>query len=168
MKLSEIVASLTELKQTVASFIGDKAKATGEALTAFSLKLSTLETGAVAELTQKSADLITAQQTIGTLTGQLEKAQGEVNTLGGSLKSACTDLNLNVGEAATSAEMVTALKDGVSATLAKMNVNPKNIPAAKATTTQSGDEAKKSRADFAAMSPAQQLAFCKAGGKITD
>lgn len=169
MKLSEIIASVKELKETVASFIGDKAKATTEALTGFSSKLTALETGAVAELGQKTADLLTAQQTIGTLTTNLEKAQAEVNTLGGSLKTACTALKLEVKADATSGEMITALQAGVSSTLAKLNVDPAKVPAGKAAITPGSPEAtKKTRAEFSALSPVARMNFIKGGGRLTD
>lgn len=129
MKLSEIVAGLNELKATVAGFIGDKAKATTEALSAFSAKISTLETGAVTELGQKTADLLTAQATIGTLTAGLEKAQNEVNAIGLALKSACSAFKLDIKEGATSADMVSALQGSVTSTLAKINVPISTIPA---------------------------------------
>jgi septal ring factor EnvC (AmiA/AmiB activator) len=138
MKLSEIVASVNELKKTVADFIGDKAKATTEALNTFSAKLNSLEIGTVAELTQKTADLATAQQTIATLQKNLETAQTEVNSLGGALQTACAELKLELKENAGSAEMITALKDGVATTLAKLSVPPQNIPAAKPSAQNAG------------------------------
>jgi hypothetical protein len=168
MKLSEIVAELKSLKDTVASFIGDKTKATAEALTSFSSKLSTLETGMAAELASKTGDLAVANEKVIALSGQLEKAQGEVNALGGSLKTACTELNLSVKEGATSGEMITSLKDGVSSTLAKLNVDSKEIPKGKPATSQQVEGKTKTRAEFAQMNPLDQSNFCKAGGKITD
>ena len=130
MKLSEIVASLKELKETVSGFISDKTKATTDALAGFSAKLTALETGAVAEVTQKTSDLATAQTTIGSLTGNLEKAQGEVNAIGGALKAACSAMKLEIKDGATSLEMISAMQSGVTGTLAKLQVHAADIPAA--------------------------------------
>lgn len=168
MKLSEIVASVNELKKTVADFIGDKAKATTEALNTFSSKLNTLEIGAVAELTQKTADLATAQQTIATLQKNLETAQTEVNSLGGALKTACAELKLELQENAGSAEMITALKDGVATTLAKLSVPPQNIPAAKPAAQNAGEQKALTREQFEALDFSARNQFFRNGGKLKD
>jgi len=167
MKLSEIVASLTELKTTVAAFISDKTRATAEALTNFSTKLSALETGAVTELTQVQADLATAKQTIGTLEKQVESFSAVESGIKTKLDEATTALKLTIAPAATHAEKITALQDAVSTTLAKLNVDPKSIPAGKPGAT--GKESKTiSRAEFGKLNPAAQSEFCKTGGKITE
>jgi chromosome segregation ATPase len=82
------------------------------------------------ELTQAKADLATAN-------AALETAQGEVNAAGTALKSACSSLKLKLKDGATSAEMITALQDSVASTLAKLNVPPSAIPAAKPAATAS-------------------------------
>lgn len=168
MKLSEIVASIAELKQTLASFVGDKAKATTEAISGFTSSLAALESGAVAALGQAGTELATAKTTIGTLTANLEKAQGEVNATGGALKSACSALKLDIKEGATSADMVAALQGGVSATLAKLNIDASKIPGAKASTAPGGDVKTKTREQYQAMNPREVQAFFQAGGRLVD
>ncbi len=130
MKLSELVATVTELKNTLASFIGDKTKATSEALTAFSGKLTALETSAAAELNQKTADLTTAQASITSITSERDNAQNALTAIGTQLKTACTALSLEVKEGATSTDMVSSLQTAVTATLAKLQVDPSKVPAA--------------------------------------
>jgi chromosome segregation ATPase len=83
-----------------------------------------------AQLTQANADLATANQNASTLTTNLEKAQGEVNSIGAAIKSACDEMKLEVKAGATSLEMIAAMKGGVSSTLAKLNVPVAAIPAA--------------------------------------
>ena len=132
MKLSEIVSALNELKATVSAFIGDKAKATSDAVSAFATKLSTLESGIVAELSQKTADLLTAQASISTLTAANTKLSAEATTINESLSAALASLKIEIQADASSADKISALADGVSKTLAKLNVDASKIPASNA------------------------------------
>lgn len=128
MKLSEIVASLAELKQTLASFVGDKAKATTEAVSGFSASLATLETGAVTALNQANTDLATAKTTIGTATATADKAVSDLSTTGAALQAACKALSLEVKEGSTHAEMISAMQGAVTATLSKLQVDASKVP----------------------------------------
>jgi len=128
MKLSEIVSALNELKATVSAFIGDKAKATSDAVSAFATKLSTLESGIVAELSQKTADLLTAQASISTLTAANTKLSAEATTINESLSAALASLKIEIQADASSADKISALADGVSKTLAKLNVPAESVP----------------------------------------
>ncbi len=120
------------------------------------------------QLSQANSDLAESRKNVSTLTANLEKSQGEVNAIGGALNAACTSLNLEIKDGATSAEMISALKNGVSGTLAKLNVEPGKIPAAKPAVSPEAESKTKSRANFLQLSPAAQLAFVNSGGKITD
>ncbi len=141
MKLSEIVAELKALKDTVAGFIGDKAKATAEALTNFQTSLAALEATVTGQLTQLAADLATARQTIGTEQTKLEKAQNEANSFGGTLAAVTTQLNeavtalkLDVPADAPPSDKIKAILGAVNAGLAKTGVDITTLPAAPAQT----------------------------------
>lgn len=170
MKLSEIVAEIKSLKETITSFIGDKTKATSEALGGFSAKLTNLESGAIAELSAKTGDLATAQERSVSLTTQLEKAQSEVNTLGGLLKSACAAMKLDIKEGASSADMISAMQGGVASTLAKLNVPNGAVPAGKPAGQggSSNTGTKMGRKDFEALTPDAKNQFFRSGGKLTE
>jgi len=146
MKLSEIVASLTELKNTVAGFISDKTKATAESLSAFSTKLTQLETGAVASLSAAQTDLATAKTNLETANTQLAASKAETAAIVTSLKAACKTLSLTVKDDATAADMITAITAGVTSTLARVQVDAAKIPAG-VPTTAAGTAAKKKSLD---------------------
>lgn len=146
MKLSEIVAEVKNLKDTIAGFIKDKASATDAALSAFSAKLTTLETGASAELANKTGELATASEKLTSTAKQLEAAQGEVTAINTALKSACTALKLEVKDGATAAEMIAAMQSGVTSTLAKLQIDPGKVPAG-TPTNGAGAAAKKMSLD---------------------
>lgn len=166
MKLSEIVTSLNELKQTVASWVTDKTKATAEAIGLFQSKLSTLESGAVSELTQATSDLATAKLTITNL--QTEKASLET-----ALTAACAAVKIEDGNvekitAMAPAAKITALQTTVSNTLAKLNVDPAKIPNPSAQTNPGSDAKTMKRAEFFTHSPKAQAEFVRAGGRVID
>lgn len=120
------------------------------------------------QLTQANADLVTAKASVKSLTTQLESAQTDLNGLGGSLKAACGDLKLSVKDGATNADMITALQNGVSSTLAKLNVKQEDIPGGKATTSQQSDTNKKTLAEFKALSHEARNEFFRKGGKLAE
>lgn len=155
MKLSEFAAELKSLKETISGFISDKTKATSEALSAFSAKLTAFESGTVAELSQKTSDLTTAQQTIGTTQASLDKSIGEVSAVNAQLKAACTALSLEVKDGATSAEMIAAMQGAVTNTLAKLQVDANKVPAG--TATKAGESNTKGK-----LSLDEQVAAAKA------
>lgn len=139
MKLSEIVASLTELKNTVAGFIGDKTKATDVSLAAFSANLAKLETGAIASLSAAQTELATANQNLST-------SKAETAAIVSQLKASCTSLSLSVKDDATAADMITAIQGAVTATLSKLQVNASQVPAG-VPTTIAGQPVKKMSLD---------------------
>lgn len=137
MKLSEIVADIKALKATISNFVSDKAAATATALEAFQAKLTSLDTAITGEITQLSADLATAKQSVSSLTTEktevatkLDNAQTEVNLVGQQLKVACEALKIDTKDK-TNAQMISALQTSVSDTLAKLHVDPKVVPAGK-------------------------------------
>ncbi len=141
MKLSEIVAEITNLKTIVAGWVTDKTKATADAISGFQSKLSSLETGAASELSQKSADLVTAQQTIETISA--DKA-----AIISALDAACAAVKIEGGDAAKLAAMtpqakIASLQTSVSDTMAKLNVPASAIPAGKPAATVTPIAAKK-------------------------
>lgn len=142
MKLSEFAAELKALKETIANFIKDKASATDTALSAFSSKLTALENGATQELANKTGELVTANEKLTSIARQLETAQGEISTINSALKSACAALKLEVKDGATAAEMISAVQNGVTSTLAKLQVDSSKVPAG-TPTTGAGTAAKK-------------------------
>ncbi len=139
MKLSEIVAELKNLKATVAKWGTDAATATADAIKDFSAKLANFETATVAELTQALADLGIANGKVTDLT----KSVGELTTANGNFKTAAdaslAALDKALGEfkiefkaETTPLEKISLLQNGVSSTLAKMNIKQSDIPAPKA------------------------------------
>lgn len=168
MKLSEIVASLAELKTTVASFLSDKAKATTEALTSFASKLSALETGAVAELTQSQADLATAKQSLASLEEQVKTLSAVESGIKTNLDSAVAALKLDIAPTASHAEKITALQDSVSTTLAKLNVPQDKIPAGKPAAGSASSGKTMTRVQFEALHPEARNEFFRTGGKLKD
>lgn len=132
MKLSDIVAELKSLKDSFAGFVGDKTTA---AFTGLQSKVSAIEASVSNELATATTALTEAKTTITNANAATERAQGEVNALGGQLRAACLSLKLDIKDGATSAEMITALSNGVSATLAKLNVDASGIPAGKPTSS---------------------------------
>jgi len=142
MKLSEIVAELKSMKETLTGYLSDKTKATESAVAGFQSKLTALESGTAKELETATNALVEAKTTISNANAATEKAQGEVNALGGKLKAACAALKLEIKDGATNAEMIDALSNGVASTLAKLNVSAANIPNP-APTTASGKPAGK-------------------------
>lgn len=168
MKLSEIISKLTGHDKALAELSADKSKATDFALASLSAEIAALKSGAVSELTQANSDLATAKASVASLTANLEKAQGEVNALGGNLKTACTSMGLEAKEGATSADMITAIQGGVSTTLAKLNIKSSAIPAAKPATSPAGESKTKTMAEYHQMNPVEASNFFKGGGKLVD
>lgn len=141
MKLSEISATLTDLKATVSAWVKDKASATEAAIAGFSAKLTTLESGAVAELTQTQADLQTAKQTISTLEPAKVAIEKDLGAITAALDTACAAVKVEVA-GKSPVEKITALQTSVSDTLAKLQVPADKIPAAKPAETASAADAK--------------------------
>lgn len=163
MKLSEIVASLAEMKATLAGWVTNKEKATTEAISAFQSKLTGVETGAASELQTANASLTAAQSS-------LTAEQGRFTALVASIDSAVAALAITSIKAdATPLEKVTAMQTAVSTTLAKLNVDPKAVPAPAAQQGAAAADVKtKSRKDFDAMNPKAKAEFMRAGGKLTE
>lgn len=140
MTLKEIVAKLTGHETAIADLKANKEKQNEAAITFLATEVGQLKTGAVAELAQAQSDLTTAKASVASLTTDkntaniaAEKAQGDVNAVGGALKAACEELKLELKADATSLDMVFALKGGVSSTLAKLNISARDIPTPKPT-----------------------------------
>lgn len=97
------------------------------------------------QLEQANTDLATANESLKASKLALEKANTDLSVLGDALKTACSELKLEISQTLgqTPLAMVTALKDGVSSTLAKMNVKQEDIPAGKASSSQKPESNKK-------------------------
>lgn len=137
MKLSEILAELKTLKETLASFVGDKAKATAEALSTLTGKLTALETGAAAALAKSEADRETAEKKTREMEGQLETAQKETTRLGALLKETGEKLDAflasvktTVKEGATLPEKAALATKALTTVLAAQGIKAENLPAA--------------------------------------
>ena len=144
MKLSEIVAELKSLKETITGFIGDKTKATAESLTQFSSKLTALESGTVAELTTAQNALATANTAKDTAVNEKTNALNQVSAIETALKGACTALSIEVRAGAQGCELVTQLQTAVTSTLAKLQVDPNKVPAGRPTNAGGQEVRKKS------------------------
>lgn len=157
MTLASLKADLAELKATVASWVGDKAKATVDAIAAFQAKLTTLETGTVAELTQTTANLTTAQGVVSSFTTALMAActAAKIELKAGmtppemlaslisnnaaavvALETAKTDLTGKLSVATTEAAAKQTLIDAANGKLVAFLTNLKQAPAAGATLEQ--------------------------------
>ncbi len=146
MKLSEIVASLNSLKETVAGFISDKTKATADSLATFSANLTKLETGAVAGLSAAQTELAAANSNLSTANTQLAASKSETSAIVSQLKASCAALSLTVRPDATAAEMITAMQGAVTSTLGRLQVDAAKVPAG-VPTTAAGTSAKKMSLD---------------------
>lgn len=82
-------------------------------------------------LEKANADLAAANQARDLAESRLKEAGESNSQILESAKTACAELKLDVGGLSTATAMIGALKTGVSTTLAKLNVDPKAIPAGK-------------------------------------
>lgn len=139
-------------------------------------EVTALKTAVDETMAQLSADLATAKASISDLTSQLTAKAGEIATLTAaastittSLDAACSALKLELKADASAADKITALQTAVSTNLAKLGVDAKAIPAAKATSGNLAADNKTLTMDqFRAASPGDKMTFLKAGGKIVE
>lgn len=97
-----------------------------------------------AELTKANADLSIANQTATTEKNRADAADKKLSEIGTALKTACAALKLEAKDGATAAEMISAMQSGVSATLARLQVDPGKVPAGKPATGASTADKKMS------------------------
>ncbi|GEM_PF-3092543 len=166
MTLKDIVASVTEMKATIGKWVADKTAASAEAIAIFQTKLADLESGAAAALSAAQASIADLTGKLSTATKDLGAATGQITDIKSSLTAALAALKIEIKSDATALEMVSALQTGVSATLARLNVDPGKIPAGPARATQTADGKTKSRADFEALNPQAKMDFIRSGGRI--
>lgn len=129
------------------------------------LKTSAGLAEAQAQLTQAQADLATAKQTIASLESKANTVSAEAKAVNDAISAALSSLKLETKADATSAEKISAIADSVSATLAKLAVDPSKLPnnkaeASKAATTAT-DEAKLLEQFMAITDPVKRVEFIK-------
>jgi septal ring factor EnvC (AmiA/AmiB activator) len=162
MKLTEISAALTELRATLAGLLTNKEKATTEAIAAFQAKLTSLETGAASELA-------TVQSELAATKASLESEQAKLAPISATLDAAIAALKLDVPLNSVPTAKIDALQSAVSATLAKLNVQPGTVPAPAAQQGAAASDVKtKSRADFEKLPAKAKMEFMRGGGRLTE
>ena len=156
------------LGKKVDALSADKTTATDSALTALASEISTLKTSTISLLEKAETDLTAEKEVSKAAIANTAKAQGDVAGIMAALKSACESMKLAIKENATAADMILAMSDGVSTTLAKLNIKAETIPTGKQITTVAPDANTKTRKDFEAMNPAARMDFMRQGGKVVE
>jgi hypothetical protein len=156
MTLKEIVSKLTDLESGFKSLFSAKDEnAEVVALRDSLAAIQSTVSGQLTELSTLNASLKTEVETLSTAASATSNA----------LTEALVALNIEATAEATSVEKITALSNGVSATIAKLNVKASEIPVAgvKAAAAKS-----LSMSSFLALNHAERMAFVKVGGKVTE
>jgi len=128
MRLSDIVAELKSLRDTVAGLLSDKTKATAEVLTQFSEKLTALDGAVNGDLAQANSDLTTARATIQKLgedmagvNAKLSAAEANVTALIGEKTELAGKLTKAEKESATCRESLSAIEEKLSSAVLAAN-----------------------------------------------
>lgn len=151
MKLKDLTAAVSSLLS--------RAQGVDAAVRAEVDSLKAKLDGAVTQLT---ADLATATTTIGELTKANESLSIAANGITTSLDASLSALQLETKPDASALDKIAALQSAVSNTLAKLNVAPEAIPAAKPSDTNKPAGSKTMTIkEFNALNAAQKMAFTK-------